>query len=486
MPDIGGLLGGVVSFIGEQVSDSSLRLGPVPTAAIFLIVLVLLSLVARPSSRWTVRDLGRLAAVGRAMALAAESGGQAAFSLGTAGIVRGVTAVQRIQTLAALPILAHVARAAAKAGVPLRVTANDPLVAHLGESVMADAHRRTTTQEREQRSNAEYLGEGRAVAAVAALNDGTVPAAGFVAGGLTEEALLLLVGASHGSAWTSFGTADASQASSVLMTGEGTMIGTGAIPCDQRPAPGSGAHGRPRGEPPPGSGDCRGPGGVRFRARHGPRPCSDAGGPLTMRRSLSGAIVIVAGLLLLVDFVVINPTLVGFADGLLRVIVLLAAAAALTGASFLAVQHGRRLREGGPNRLESAVLLGALVVMLVAGFYPGSRGAERPDRALVGVRSPRAAHRLAVRDALRLPAGCDAPRDGASIAADDGHARGRCDRDRPPAAAGRQPRRLAGRRGRAGPQAVPIGGVFRGLLIGVGIVDGHPCHAHPAFGEPAR
>lgn len=223
--DIGELLGGVVSFIGEQVSASSLRLGPVPSAAIFLIVLVLLSLVARPSSRWTLRDLGRLGALGRAMALAAESGGSAALSLGTAGIVRGVSAVQRIQTLAALPILAHVARAAARAGVPFRVTANDPLTVHLGGSALADAHRRTATQEREQRSAAEYLGEGRAVSAAAALAGGAAPVAAFATGGLSEEALLLLVGSSREAAWTSFGTAAPSQASTVLMTGDGTMIG---------------------------------------------------------------------------------------------------------------------------------------------------------------------------------------------------------------------------------------------------------------------
>jgi hypothetical protein len=239
MPDPGELLGSLVSFIGEQVSASSLRLGPVPSAAVFLIVLVLLSLVARPSSRWTLRDLGRLGAVGRAMALAAESGGTAAFSLGTAGIVRGVSAVQRIQTLAALPILAHVARAAARAGIPFRVTTNDPLVAHMGEAALREAHASTATQEREQRSSVEYLGEGRAVAAASALADPAAPAAAFVVGGLSEEALLLLIGASQGSAWTSFGTAAASQASSVMMTGEGALVGPELFQAtsDLRPGP---------------------------------------------------------------------------------------------------------------------------------------------------------------------------------------------------------------------------------------------------------
>jgi hypothetical protein len=225
MPELGNLLGGIVAFIGEQVAESSLRLGPVPTATVFVVVLVLLSLVARPSARWTLRDLGRLGAVRRAMALAAESGGVAAFSLGTAGVARAVPAVDRLQTLAALPILGHVARAAARAGVPLRVTANDPIATYLGEQSLVEAHVATVTEERVERSSAEYVGEGRAAAAAAALADAGTPAAAFVSGGLAEEGLLLLVGAGEGAAWTSFGTASPSQAPSVLMTGEGTMIG---------------------------------------------------------------------------------------------------------------------------------------------------------------------------------------------------------------------------------------------------------------------
>jgi hypothetical protein len=225
MPDLGGLLGGLVSFVGDQISASSLRLGPIATLTLLGVVLVLLSLVARPSSRWTVRDIGHLAAVSRAMALAAESGGEAAFSLGSAGVARAASSLGRLQTLAALPVLAVVARAAARSGVPLRVTANDPVAVTLAEQVLAEAHRRTETQERRERSVADYLGEGRATSAAAALARAGSPAATFVVGSVQEEALVLLHGASRGAAWTSFGTAEASQAGSVLLTGEGTMIG---------------------------------------------------------------------------------------------------------------------------------------------------------------------------------------------------------------------------------------------------------------------
>ena len=225
MPDLGALLGGIVSFIGEQVAASSLRLGPLATLTVLGVALVLLSLVARPSTRWTVRDLGHLAAVGRAMALAAESGGAAAFALGTAGVARAAGALGRIQTLAAMQILGVVARAAARSGVPLRVTTNDPVAAAMAEGVLAEAHRRTETLERSDRSTADYLGEGRATAAAAALARGGAPAANFVSGDLAEEGLALLHGSGLAAAWTSFGTAAASQAPSVLLTGEGTMIG---------------------------------------------------------------------------------------------------------------------------------------------------------------------------------------------------------------------------------------------------------------------
>lgn len=225
MDDLGSLLGGLVSFIGEQVAASSLRLGPVATVVLLGVVLVLLSLVARPSSRWTVRDVGRLAAVNRAMALAAESGGVAAFSLGTAGVARAASALGRLQTLAAMPILSLVARSAARSGVPLRVTANDPVAVQMADQVLADAHRRTETPERRERSVVEFVGEGRAAAAAAAVARGGAPAATFVTGSLAEEGLILLHGASRGAAWTSFGTAEASQATSVLLTGEGVMIG---------------------------------------------------------------------------------------------------------------------------------------------------------------------------------------------------------------------------------------------------------------------
>ncbi|HKO32696.1 MAG TPA: DUF6754 domain-containing protein [Candidatus Limnocylindria bacterium] len=225
MPDIGALVADLLDFIGEQIGASSLRLGAIPTVALLGIVLVLLSLIARPTTRWVARDLGRMAAVSRAMALAAESGGAAAFSLGSAGVARAASSFDRLQTLAAIPVLGHVARAAARAGVPLRVTANDPVANHLADVALDAAHRETETEERQERSTTEYVGEGRGAAAAVGLAEAGAPAAAFVDGGLAEEALLLLDGAREGASWTSFGTAASSQAGSVLLEGEGSLIG---------------------------------------------------------------------------------------------------------------------------------------------------------------------------------------------------------------------------------------------------------------------
>jgi hypothetical protein len=225
MPDIGELIGRLVGVVGEVLGNSSLRLGIAPTFAILGVLLILLSLVARPVSRWVSRDLGHLSAVGHAMALAAESGAAAAFSLGSAGVARSVSAVQRLQTLAALPILSHVARAAARSGVPIEVTANDPIAVLLAEGAVVEAHHATETVERLGRSQVTYLGEGRAVAAGRALAEEGRQGAAFVMGGLAEEGLLLLDGMGQRASSTSFGTANASQASSVLLEGEGTLIG---------------------------------------------------------------------------------------------------------------------------------------------------------------------------------------------------------------------------------------------------------------------
>lgn len=187
-----------------------------------------------------------------------------------------------------------------------------------------------------------------------------------------------------------------------------------------------------------------------------------------MRRTIPGIIVFVVGLLLVVNYVVINPTLADVAAALMRLIVLLAAAAGITGASFLAVRHGRQLVEGGGKRLESLVLLAGMAAMLIAGFYPGSQGAADPTvRWLVAaLLAPLVASVFAMLFIFLL------------VAMSRGvQLRSREVRVLLLAAAavivlllpigGGIGDWLGAVAGWA--QAVPIGGVFRGLLIGVGI-----------------
>lgn len=225
MPDLGDLAARVVAWVGELINASSLRVGVAPTLATLLVLLVLLSLVARPRSRWVTRDRGRLAGLGRSMALAAEAGATATLAMGTAGIARTTAAGERLQTLVVLPLVDHVARAAVRSGVPLRVTTNDPVAAVLADALVADAHRETGTTERRLRSDVEFVGEGRAPAAGLALGAEAGRVAGFSFGGVGEESLLLAHGLAAGPTGARLGTAEVAQAASVLLEGTGTLVG---------------------------------------------------------------------------------------------------------------------------------------------------------------------------------------------------------------------------------------------------------------------
>jgi hypothetical protein len=225
MPNIGELASYLVGLVANAVGSSSMRLGAAPTVAILLVLLVLLSLIARTGARWTASDLGGLVRVGRMMALAAESGADATISLGAAGVSRAASATERYQTLAALPLLGHVAGAAARAGVPLRVTTNDPVAALFARATLAGAHRRTATPERASGAAVEYVGEGRPAAAAFALATARSHGVAVVAGGLGEEALLLFDGVLGDAEWSLAATASASQAAGPLLNGDGSLVG---------------------------------------------------------------------------------------------------------------------------------------------------------------------------------------------------------------------------------------------------------------------
>jgi hypothetical protein len=225
MPSPTELLGRLVRFVGEILGASSLRFEIGPTLVVLGVVLVLLQLVARPISRWVTADAAGLTGVGRAMALAAEAGTDAVVSLGGAGLVRGTDALARLQTLAALPILGHVARAAARSGVPLRVLTNDPMAGVVAAATVDAAHASTGTPERHGRSRIVMVGEGRPSLAGLAMTTRAHPAAAFALGSLREEALLHADGLRSGAGSLATASAEAAQASSLLLGGGAALIG---------------------------------------------------------------------------------------------------------------------------------------------------------------------------------------------------------------------------------------------------------------------
>jgi hypothetical protein len=225
VPSPAELLGGLVRFIGEVLGASSLRFEIGATLALLGVLLAVLQLIARPTSRWTSTDAGGLAAVGRAMALAAEAGTDVVVSLGGGGVARATDAFARLQTLAALPVLGHVTRAAARSGVPLRVLTNDAMAAVLAEAAVEASHASTATRERTERSRVVVAGEGRAVAAGLAMTARARPAAAVAVGSLREEAALQLEGLRDTSGSLVAGTAEASQAPTVVIAGGGFLLG---------------------------------------------------------------------------------------------------------------------------------------------------------------------------------------------------------------------------------------------------------------------
>ncbi|HLE59539.1 MAG TPA: hypothetical protein VJA85_07825 [Candidatus Limnocylindria bacterium] len=97
-----------------------------------------------------------------------------------------------------------------------------------------------------------------------------------------------------------------------------------------------------------------------------------------MRRSLALNLLLVVGCLLLVDLLLVNTWIGAFAEMVREWIVLLAAAAAVAGVIALAARHLADLRAGRGDRIGSVVLLLGMGGMLVAGLRPGAAGTTDP------------------------------------------------------------------------------------------------------------
>jgi hypothetical protein len=225
VPDPAELLGELVGWVGDVLGASSLRFDVGPTLVILGVILVLLQLVARPVTRWVSGDAGGLGAVGRAMAMAAEAGTDVVVSLGGGGLVRGTDAIARLQTLAAMPVLSHVGRAAARSGVPLRVLTNDPMAAVVAHAIVDSAHASTETVERSGRSRVVVVGDGRPAVAGLVMTTRARPAAAFAIGSLREEATMHLEGLRGGAGALTVATSEPSQASSALLAAAGALVG---------------------------------------------------------------------------------------------------------------------------------------------------------------------------------------------------------------------------------------------------------------------
>jgi hypothetical protein len=97
-----------------------------------------------------------------------------------------------------------------------------------------------------------------------------------------------------------------------------------------------------------------------------------------MRRSILTAIVLVTGLVVLLDLMVVNPSLDAAAGAVNELLVLLAAAAAVGGGATLVAHHARNLAAGDGDSIGSIVLLLGMAAILLAGLRPGSSGTADP------------------------------------------------------------------------------------------------------------
>lgn len=188
-----------------------------------------------------------------------------------------------------------------------------------------------------------------------------------------------------------------------------------------------------------------------------------------MRRSIISGLALVTGLLVLLDLLVVNPTVSDAAGAVNELLVLLAAGAAIGGGASLVAHHARDLRIGSGDPIGSILLLGGMVAILLAGLRPGSAGSSDPVVLwlVAALLAPIAASLFAllfifVLGALRRGFTFRARETGVMVSAAGvvivlllplGGPLG----DSMAASAGWV-------------RDVPLGGVFRGLLIGIGIM----------------
>jgi hypothetical protein len=97
-----------------------------------------------------------------------------------------------------------------------------------------------------------------------------------------------------------------------------------------------------------------------------------------VKRPTIAALVVATGLVLLIDLLVVNETLAQLADLVVDAVILVAAGVGLAAAASLALRRGSDLwrRRGDP--VAALLVLVGIAVMLVAGLRPGGDGTSDP------------------------------------------------------------------------------------------------------------
>lgn len=97
-----------------------------------------------------------------------------------------------------------------------------------------------------------------------------------------------------------------------------------------------------------------------------------------MKRATIPALVVVVGVLVLADLLLVNDSLSELAGVAIDAAILIAAGAALAAVASLAVRRARDLwrRRGDP--IGAALVLAGMAAMLIAGLRPGAAGATDP------------------------------------------------------------------------------------------------------------
>ncbi|MFN2484949.1 MAG: hypothetical protein ABR509_08525 [Candidatus Limnocylindria bacterium] len=97
-----------------------------------------------------------------------------------------------------------------------------------------------------------------------------------------------------------------------------------------------------------------------------------------MRRGIVPALVIGAGLVVLVDYLVVNPSVDVVGGYLLSYLIALAAAAGVAGGVEVVAAQVIHLRERRRDPTAAVATLVGFLLAVGAGFYPGSAGASDP------------------------------------------------------------------------------------------------------------